>query len=32
MPTRLAELVESLSGLRLRPMLDNPGPEGQTPG
>ena len=32
MPTHLAELVESLSWLRLRPMIDNPGPLGQTQG
>ncbi len=32
MPTDLAELVESLCGLRLRAMIDNPGPLGQTQG
>ena len=32
LPTRLAELVESLSWLRLRPMIDNPGPLIDNPG
>jgi hypothetical protein len=30
--THLAEFVEILSWLRLRPMIDNPGPLAQTPG
>ena len=32
MPTQLADLVESLWWLPLRPMIDNPGPLGQTQG
>jgi hypothetical protein len=32
MPTHLAEILQSLSWLRLRPMIDNPGPLDQTQG
>jgi len=31
-PIDLAEIVESLSRLRRRPMIDNPDPLNQTPG